>query len=521
MTSLEQAPRKRPTATAHERLRDENKKKGFIEGSLDRFPRGKRVAAALLALGIQAPLRGETIQKETETTVAAEAPTLEEAVNQVQESHFDLRTMDDGRVALIVESGLEPASGLELGSMQRMEYDPGVTTTGDYTMQMDWAGRSFEHGAQPKEGVREKAMAQARTRAESLLQKFTEMGIDANTVIERVTVHSVGSSSAEGPTAENEAAAEQRGELGARSLGQALLESGIDKDKIEISWEGTGEQGSLEEFGNALTAAGVDGTNPEQVLRSIHDGKETRPEVLAAYQKHIAGHRSAHIRVEIEQVPVDIYVQPGQEKAAEVLTRVLKEWGRHEEHSGPEQDVEVEQHPLPGGVPPDEKRAGDGTSATDTGSEPPMPPGASDSRTGIRGGEGVPIRETGSIPITEGIPPTGDNPLPPPIEPIKGGGGTVHVDPTPPGGEGIEILPPTKTRRTTGETVDVPPPPSPPYEKSLRTALDDKPLPPKSRTPQQRQYATGLGSAKGQSIGRAPSRQASKDSARKHHTGKR
>lgn len=508
------------------------------------MPGGKRLATALLAIGIQAPLRGETIQKETTTTVEAQPLTMDEAVSRLQDTHFELHT-ENGRVALVVDSGLEPANQLDLGAMQHIEFDPGVTGSLETTMAMDWAGRSFEQGAKPKEGVREKAMAQARTHAEALLQKFTELGIDPNAVIEKVTVHSIGSSSAEGPAAENAAVAEQRGELGARSIGQAFLESGVDKDKIDISWEGAGEQGSLDEFSSALANAGINATNVEELIRGVHNGSEQRPEVLAAYQEHLASHRSAHVRVVIEQMPVDIYIQPGQEEAREIITRIVKEWGRVETYNGPEQDVEVEQRPLPGNVPPNDNRVNQGAPTAGTVSEPPTPRHATDSRQRGRGrlpteGMPTPIPVGATGPRERGVPPTpepGGIPIPPDRGPIGAPEGEPPIDggpPLPPGPEiggpirpgngGIEAPPPRTRGETTGGTIDnppPPPPPPPPYDKSLRTALNNKPLPPQSRTPQQRQYATGLGSAKGHSIGRAPSRQSFKGAARKHHTGKR
>jgi hypothetical protein len=183
---------------------------------------------------------------------------------------------------------------------------PGEPVPADFSVQMKWAGRTYERSANAVNGELALMEDSVQRDVAAQLAPLEHLGITPNAMITDVLIVSHGTASPEGTTTGNRQAAEQRAQLGYDATAEAYVQHGIAAEKIHGEAIGGGAEGTLDEFVHALEPLGLT-MSPEQalqLLKRIHDGTETNAALGQTFEDHVAVHRRADISVVVQLADV-------------------------------------------------------------------------------------------------------------------------------------------------------------------------------------------------------------------------
>lgn len=291
--------------------RHENSEPSLLE-RLRTMPGGKPLLAVIAVFGqlsLYVPKRIEITPKPS-AAVAERITTEAEAENFIAGAlPGDVDVHVAGDTVVLTDTSHPEAS-------QYTEFVfPGEQVSNDFSVNMRWAGRSYERGANAADGEMALMEAGVQQGVDAQLRQLEHLGVTPNDLIVDVSIVSQGLASPEGTKTGNIQASQQRAQLGLEATTVAYQQRDIAPEKIHGEAIGSGAEGTIDEFVQALNnqALSNGGTlvSREQVIqliKRIHDGAETDPALVELFQKHVAAHRRADISTVIQLADVVVRV---------------------------------------------------------------------------------------------------------------------------------------------------------------------------------------------------------------------
>lgn len=274
------------------------------------MPGGKPLLAVIAVLGqlsLYVPRRFEMAPK-SDAAMADGITTEAEAKNFIAGTlPEDVTVQVTGETVVLTDTSHPEASEY------REFVFPGETVSNDFSVSMRWAGRSYERGANAAAGELALMETGVQEGVDAQLNQLGHLGVAPNDLIIDVLVVSQGLASPEGTKDGNIKASQQRAQLGLDATAAAYQQHGIAPEKIHGEAIGSGAEGTIDEFVQALNNQ-VYQRNPVsreqaiQLIKRIHDGEETDPALVELFQQHVAAHRRADISTFIKLADVVVRV---------------------------------------------------------------------------------------------------------------------------------------------------------------------------------------------------------------------